>query len=262
MLPKISIVTVSYNQAEFIEENITSVVEQNYPNVEHIIVDAESSDETIEILKKYNHITWKSEPDNGQSDGLNKGFRKATGEIIGWINSDDKLSPGSLYKVGNFFKNNPTEIALVGDQRIIDEHSRELEIKISNDYTFDYLLYFAKGITQNSMFFKKEILDQIGYLDESLHYAMDQDLFIRIASLQKITHIDEVLAEFRMQPDSKTTEGTYKFSKELIKIREKYGVSLLSFPNINDFYVILTQPLRQIIWFRKLIQNLKIKLRR
>ncbi len=258
MYPKISIVTVSYNQAEFIEDNIKSVIEQKYPNVEHIIIDAGSTDGTLEILKKYDkYLTWTSEPDKGQSDGLNKGFKRATGEIIGWINSDDKLAPGSLHKVANFFKKNPDEIAVVGDQAIIDENGKILRIIKSRPYTFEYLLNEAKGITQNSTFFKREVFERIGYLDESLHYAMDRDLFIRISSIKDIPYIQETLAEFRMQPNAKTAEGSYKFAKELIKIRKQYGGKLLSTGNRNDWYIVITQPLRQILWLRNFVQKIR-----
>lgn len=256
--PKISIVTVSYNQANFIEDNIKSVIDQNYPNVEHIIIDAGSTDGTLEILKKYDkYINWTSEPDNGQSDGLNKGFKKATGEIIGWINSDDKLAPEALHKIATFFQNNPDEIAVVGDQSIMDEEGRFLHTIQSRAYDFDYLLNYARGITQNSTFFKRNVFNEIGYLDESLNYAMDRDLFIRIASIKNMPYISETLAEFRMQPNAKTAEGSHKFARELLKIRKKYGGKLMSPAGKNDLYIIFTQPLRKIKWLRSLVQRLR-----
>ena len=98
---KISIVTCSYNQAEFIRQNIESVLNQNYPNFEHLIIDGGSTDGTIEILKEYPHLNWVSEPDRGQSDALNKGFRKASGDIIAWINSDDMLAPNALFNINS-----------------------------------------------------------------------------------------------------------------------------------------------------------------
>lgn len=256
--PKISIVTVSYNQCKFIEDNIKSVIEQNYPNVEHIIIDAGSTDGTIEILKKYDkHLNWVSEPDKGQSDGLNKGFKKATGDIIGWINSDDKLAKNSLLKVGDFFNNNQNKIAVVGNQILINEKGEYLKTIKSRPYTHDYLLDHARGITQNSTFFKRAVFDEIGYIDESLHYAMDRDLFIRIASIKEMVYIPESLAEFRLQPNAKTSEGSYKFAKELIKIRKKYKGNFFSPGNRNDYYLILTQPLRRIKWLRSLVQKLR-----
>lgn len=256
--PKISIVTVSYNQCEFIEDNIKSVINQNYPNIEHIIIDAGSTDGTLDIIKKYDtHLNWISEPDKGQSDGLNKGFKKATGEIIGWVNSDDKLAKNALFKVGDFFIKNPSEIAVIGNQILIDEKGEHLRTIKSRPYTYDYLLNHAKGITQNSTFFKRSVFDKIGYIDESLHYAMDRDLFIRIASIKEMVYIPESLAEFRLQPNAKTSEGSYKFAKELIKIRKKYKGNFFSPGNRNDYYLIFTQPLRRIKWLRNLVQKLR-----
>lgn len=257
-LPKISIITVSFNQGQFIEDNIKSVINQNYPNIEHIIIDAGSTDGTLDILKKYDkHLNWASEADNGQSDGLNKGFKKATGEIIGWFNSDDRVAPGALHKVSRFFEENSEEFALVGDQIIIDEKGDFLKIIKSRSYSFDYLLNHAKGITQNSTFFKREIFEKTGYLNEGIHYAMDRDLFIRIARVKSIAYLEESLGEFRLQKDAKTAQGSYYFAKDLIKIRNKYGGHFLSPGNRDSYYLIITEPLRRIGWLRKIIQQLK-----
>lgn len=255
---KFSIITVSYNQGKFIQDNILSVINQHYPAVEHIIVDAGSTDNTINILHKYSkYLIWISEPDKGQSDGLNKGLRLATGDIIGWFNSDDRIPPDALRKVSQFFLDNPEEIAVVGDQAIIDLNGLTQRIIKSREYTADYLINYARGITQNSMFFKREVLNKIGYLNESYHYAMDRDLFIRLAKIRKIRYLDEILGEFRIQPDAKTSKGSYPFVKELIKIRILNGGSWLSPGLINDFYYILTEPLRKIKWIRITIRHIK-----
>ena len=123
MTLRISIITVSLNQADFIEENILSVLNQHYSNLEHIVIDGGSTDGTQAILAKYSHLVWKSEPDRGQSHALNKGFKMATGDIIGWINSDDRLHPGALQIVNDYFQNHPCEIGVVGDQALIDAQS-------------------------------------------------------------------------------------------------------------------------------------------
>ncbi len=255
--PKISIVTVSYNQADYLEDNIKSVIEQNYPSVEHIIIDAGSSDETLAILKKYNHLYWTSEPDTGQSSGLNKGFKKATGKIIGWVNSDDRIPKDALHKVAKYFIKNPKEIAVVGDQSFIDEYSNIIKIIKSQEYSYNYLLNIAKGITQNSIFFKQKVFNKVGFIDESLKYAMDRDFFIRVSKIKNIQYIQEILGEFRLHSNSKTSEGTYKFSIEHMKIRKKYGGKFLSPCHRNDIYMIVTQPLRRIRLLRKLVQRLR-----
>lgn len=256
--PKISIITVSFNQGQFIEDNILSVINQNYPNIEHIIIDASSTDGTLDILKKYDKfLNWVSEPDKGQSDGLNKGFKKATGDIIGWFNSDDRIASGALHKVSTFFMNNPDEIAVVGDQIIIDEEGAALKTIKSRSYSFDYLLNHAKGITQNSTFFKRSVFDQTGYLDEDVHYAMDRDLFIRIAKVKTMPYIADSLGEFRIQKNSKTAEGSYYFAKDLIKVRKKYGGDVFSPGNKDSYYLIMTEPLRKIKWLRMLVRKIK-----
>ncbi len=254
---KISIITPSLNQGKYIEENILSIINQNYPNFEHIIVDGGSTDDTMNILKKYPHLIWTSEPDNGQPHAVNKGLKKATGDVVGWFNSDDRVPEGSFNKVNEYFNNNPIEIAVVGDQVLIDGNSNILKLKKSREYTFDYLLNTAKGITQNSVYFKRQILNKIGYIDESFIYSMDRDFFIRLARIMPIKYINEPLGEFRLHTDSKTSEGTYKFSLEHLKIRKKYGGKFLSKSHRNDLYVILTQPLREIKFIRNQVQKFR-----
>lgn len=258
MYPKISIVTVSYNQAEFIEDNIKSVIEQNYPNIEHIIIDAGSTDGTLEILKKYDkYLKWTSEPDNGQSDGLNKGFKKASGEIIGWINSDDRLTSGSLHKVANFFQNNLEEVAVVGNLNLISVDGSFIRTINAKPYEYNNMVNIARGITQGSTFFRKGVFDQIGYLDESLHYAMDFELFLRISSIKTVPCINETLADFRIQPEAKTTDGLVDFRKEHLKIARKYKASFFSKGIRSDIYVILSEPMRRQSWIRDFVRRLK-----
>ena len=257
MLPKISVVTVSYNQGQFIEANIRSVIAQDYENIEHIVIDGGSTDDTVCILKRYPHINWVSEADGGQSEALNKGFRKVTGQIVAWVNSDDKLAPGALNKVASYFLKNPGEYAVVGNQAIIDSSGTYMRVNKPIDYDYDYLLNVATGITQNSIFFKSAVFSKIGWIDESLHFAMDHDFFIRVATLGTIKHIDEVLAEFRLHGESKTSGGTYRFAKELLIIIKKYHGKTFGSAGRNDLYLIITQPLREIAWLRRWVQSIR-----
>lgn len=258
MNPKISIVTVSFNQGQFIEENILSVINQNYANVEHIIIDAGSTDSTLEILKKYDkHLNWVSEPDNGQSDGLNKGFKKATGDIIGWFNSDDRIAPGALDIVAHFFMDNPKEIGVVGNLDLINENGEFIKTVYSEPYEYSNMINEKRGVTQPSTFLKNMVFEKIGYLDESLHYTMDFDFFLRISSIQLIPYLNTTLAEFRLQKEAKSTNGLINFRKEHIKIARRYNASFLSKGIISDFYVVITQPLRQISWVRNIVRKLK-----
>ena len=254
---KISIVTVSLNQCEFIKDNLDSVVNQDYSEIEHIVVDGGSTDGTVELLKQYSDLNWVSEPDKGQSDALNKGFKRATGEIIGWINSDDKLHENALLHVADFFYQNPDAIAVVGDLAILDTSGKRIGKIKSRDMDHNFLVSEAKGITQQSIFFKRSVFDEIGYIDEKLNFAMDRDFFIRVAKIGPIIYMPQILAEFRWQDNNKSSLGSYYFSKELIKIRRKYGASYFSKGIKTDLYIILTEPLRRIPALRQFIQRLK-----
>ena len=156
--PKISIVTVSFNQGHYIEDNIKSVISQEYPNVEHIIIDAGSTDGTLEILKAYDkHIHWTSEPDKGQSDGLNKGFKRATGEIIGWFNSDDRVPPNTLNTVAKFFTENPDEIGVVGDLNLINEDGAFVRAVKGEAYRYNDMVNVKRRVAQPSTFIKRDV---------------------------------------------------------------------------------------------------------
>jgi glycosyltransferase involved in cell wall biosynthesis len=260
-LPKISIITPSLNQGRYIEQNILSVINQKYACVEHWIIDGGSTDNTLNVIRKYERqLKWISEPDGGQSVAVNKGFVRATGDIIGWVNSDDRLCPDALHKIGRFFLNNPDEIAVVGDQIMIDEHGNRISTVVSEPYNFDYLVNKSKGITQNSIFFKRCVFEQTGYLDESLHYSMDTDFFIRVTMIREIPHVNTPLAEFRKHRRSKTFHGSYNFAKERIRIRRKYKGRVFDVAGRADFYIIFTQPLRQLSWFRMFFNTLRNEL--
>ncbi len=178
---KISIVTPSFNQGKYIEETIRSVLSQQYPNLEYIIIDGGSQDQTIDIIKKYElSITyWKSESDNGQTCAINKGLKQATGEIIGYLNSDDLYTEKTLEYIANYFLNHPDIDMIYGDNYIIDGNSTIISHEKVKDYNFEKL-FFGNYITQPSVFFRQYILNEIGFFDENLHYSMDYEYWIRI----------------------------------------------------------------------------------
>jgi len=212
--PKISIVTPSYNQAQFLEETIRSVLLQDYPNLEYIIIDGGSTDNSVEIIKKYESdlAYWVSEPDEGQTSAINKGFRRATGDIIAWINSDDLYTKGTFQKVGEIFKNRPDLSTIYGNCIFFDEMEREL-LRRPGIFTFQKLVS-GDYIPQPSTFFKKDVIDHIGYLDENFHYSLDYDLFLRIGSKYKIEYVDEVFSKFRFHDTSKTVSQDFHFFPE------------------------------------------------
>jgi glycosyltransferase involved in cell wall biosynthesis len=205
--PKISIVTPSYNQGQFIELAIESVLAQNYPNFEHIILDNCSEDQTIAILEKYPHLIWKSERDQGQSDALNQGFKTATGDIIGWLNADDQYLPGCFDRVIQSFNNHPETDIAYGDYCWINEMGKIIQLRKELDFDLFLLKYLhVLYIPSTSTFFKQKIFKDNNFLDTSLKYSMDYEFFLRLAYKKyKFTHINSYLANFRWHKQSKSS---------------------------------------------------------
>ncbi|HBR16176.1 MAG: hypothetical protein A3G39_09695 [Deltaproteobacteria bacterium RIFCSPLOWO2_12_FULL_43_16] len=217
--PLVSIITPSYNQGVFIEETIKSVLSQDYPNIEYIVVDGGSMDNTVEILKKYEgRLRWISEKDRGQSDAINKGFRMSKGEILAWLNSDDTFLPGAVRKMAEAFNFSPDAGMIYAggyytDEKgnIVDSHPPE---------PFDREKLASSGfIFQPSTFFRREAFFGAGGLDESLHYTMDHDLWLKICSKHKVGHIEEFLSTYRIHGESKTMaeRNRLEFAEESLK---------------------------------------------
>jgi len=222
--PLVSIITPSFNQAQFLEQTTLSVKEQGYPNIEHIIIDGGSTDGTLDILKKYtDSVTWVSEPDEGQSQAINKGFTMAKGEIVGWINSDDYYLPGVVSVAVDVLINNPEIDLIYGYCAKVDESGNTLEILKSPD--FDRKLLFSNPciILQQTVFFRRSLLDKVGLLNESYHYAMDFDLWIRMAQVGNFKLIPEILAAYRFSSGCKSVANSQKFWQEVDQIFKKNG---------------------------------------
>ena len=180
-LPKISVVSPSYNQGRFIETCIKSVLQQEFPNFEHIVVDGGSTDETLEILGKYDHVKWISESDQGMQDALNKGFRMATGEIIGWLNTDDYYLPGCFAKVANYFLSHPETDVLYGDYRWVDQDGRVTQLRREIDFDVFILKYLhVLYIPTTATFIHKRVASGRPLINLDYSYAMDYELFLRL----------------------------------------------------------------------------------
>jgi len=205
---RISVITPSYNQDNYLEQTILSVLNQNYPNLEYIIIDGGSTDGSVDIIKKYEKYLayWISEKDKGQSHAINKGFEKSTGEILAYLNSDDLYLPLTLMKVNDYFSRNPSHKFVFGNLVLIDEDSDIVRLKRQLHYDFNSgcLLGFGKIIDQPSSFWSREILSQVGYLDESYEYCMDAEYWSRVARKFKMYHYNEYLSCFRLHSSSKT----------------------------------------------------------
>lgn len=214
--PKVSIITPSYNQGQFIEETIKSILTQNYPNIEYIVFDGGSTDNTLEILKKHSDFItfWKSERDNGQSDAINKGFRLSTGEIIAWLNSDDMYCPGTIKKVVEFFQDNPDISIVYGDfLNLYEQDPAQNHIVHSGEFSFKKLIT-RDFIGQPTTFFRREALFDVGLLDETLQNSLDYDLFLKLGLKYRFGYIPEVLAIYRWHGESKSGSQEEKFARE------------------------------------------------
>jgi glycosyltransferase involved in cell wall biosynthesis len=210
-LPRISIVTPSYNQGPYIRRTIESVLSQGYPDLEYLVVDGGSTDETLGILREYErHLSWTSEPDRGQSDALNKGFLRATGEVLAFLNSDDQYEPDALLRVGEFFASHPEAAWLTGRCRIIDDREQEIRPAITLYKNFwlrlhSYrVLQVINYVSQPATFWRREVAEFAGPFDESLHYAMDYDFWLRAGRRHRLWFLEHYLAAFRVYPASKS----------------------------------------------------------
>jgi glycosyltransferase involved in cell wall biosynthesis len=211
--PKITIVTPSYNQGKYIEAAIQSVLAQGYPYVEHIILDNCSTDQTLDVLKKYDdHIIWRSAPDKGQSDALNQGFRMASGDIIGWLNADDLYLPGCFSQILECFARRVDADIVYGDYRWINETGEVCQNRREIDFDLFILKYLhVLYIPTTATFFRRKVFDQNNFLDPSFRYAMDYEFFLRLAQHRyRFVHISYYLADFRWHSDNKSTVGLEK----------------------------------------------------
>ena len=224
--PKISIVTPSYNQGQFIEETIRSVLLQNYPNLEYIIMDGGSTDNSVKIIKKYEPwlTYWVSEKDNGQADAIQKGFQKATGEVIGWLNSDDFFLPDALVKVGEKIHEDPGMEFIVGGGMLVDNEGRLFDKYYSFPQSFESLLSIGQFSLQMSSFWRRDVYSEIGGLDTGLRFCFDYDFFLRLTRRRQPGGIDSLLSASRMHPGSKTSTIFVTVAlPEADLVRKRYG---------------------------------------
>ncbi len=224
--PKISIITPSYNQGQFLEETILSVLNQEYPNLEYLIIDGGSTDNSLEIIKKYEDqlAYWVSEKDRGQTDAINKGFHKCTGDILHWLNSDDVLLSGSLNLVAEFLEQHHDIDCVIGDLEVIDPNGQFLILKKAIPFDFKTALYTSCLVPQPSTLFTRRAWGKTGDLDISLYYQMDFEYFLRMAKVGvKFGLLKKPLAKFRLHADSKTvSEYNELFFQAYRRIQDQY----------------------------------------
>jgi len=222
--PKISIVTPSYNQADFIDETLKSVINQNYPNLEYFVQDGGSTDNTMAIVQKYQEklAGFTSQKDDGQSHAINLGMHKTSGEIMAWINSDDLLLPGALNTVGDFFATHPEVDVVYGNRMIIDENSQQIGRWILPNHDNE-VLSWGDFIPQETLFWRRKIWEQVGGLNNACQFALDWDLLLRFRDAGAIFHrIPRFLGAFRVHAMQKTSSQMTQIGKkemEAIRLR-------------------------------------------
>jgi len=227
---KITIVTPSYNQGSFIEQTIDSVLSQNIPHLEYIIMDGGSSDNTVEIIHKYERYLayWKTEPDEGQASAIKAGFARGSGDIFAWINSDDLYEQGVLSKVIQTFEANPSAKLVYGDYSLLYPDGR-LVPKPRISFDFEMCLYSYLMIPQPSSFWRRTVWDAVGGVDPKYHFAFDYDFFLRVASQlagepSAIRHVSDLWSRFRVHPSSKSVLQRGSFAAEQEQICRQFGI--------------------------------------
>jgi glycosyltransferase involved in cell wall biosynthesis len=228
--PLVTIVTPSYNQGHFIRATIESVLSQDYPHVEYIIMDGGSTDETASVVKDYaSRVTFISEKDRGQSHAINKGFQMSKGSVVAWLNSDDLYLPGCIGAAVAGFGRNQAAGAVYGEGYLIDSAGNTTS-RFPHTQAFDLwkLTYLSDYILQQSVYFRKDVLDDVGYLDEDLHYTMDWDLFIRIGMKYQLEYIPEHMGCLREYPEAKSSAGGKTRIREIRQMLHRHTGSRYS----------------------------------
>ncbi len=250
--PLVSIVTPSFNQARFLEKTICSVLNQNYKPLEYIIIDGGSTDASVQVIEKYSSrlAYWESQKDKGQTHAINKGFTHAKGEIFAWINSDDTYEPHAFSKVVDFFHTHPEVGMVYGNCNFINESDQIIGKFNARQTDYTRLKRGYVHIPQQASFWRAELWHQLAPLDESIYFAMDYDLWLRIAKISKIVYTPQLWANFRLHGGAKTIAADDRCWPDMLKIHYRNGGKLVS-------------PIVAKYWLRKLIAPfIRVKRRR
>jgi glycosyltransferase involved in cell wall biosynthesis len=230
-LPRISVVTPSFNQGRYLETAIRSVLDQDYPNVEYLIMDGGSTDGSVDIIRRYADrlAYWVSAPDGGQSAAIASGFQRSTGDVLGWLNSDDVYLPGALSRVAQTFAQSPSVDFVYGTRRIIDEAGRMIRAHRPPTLLHKYYFIFGQWIPQECAFWRRTLYDRVGGLDPTLSFSLDFSLFIRMWAKGRFKRIDAELGALRSHAETKTNLSSDVMVREGAAIRTANGI-----PNVNS----------------------------
>jgi glycosyltransferase involved in cell wall biosynthesis len=227
---KFSIITPSYNQGRFLQDCIGSVLSQSGVEVEHIVADAGSTDETLEVLSRHPHLVWTSEPDDGMSDGINKGFARATGDWVMWLNCDDFLLPGALAKVAEYIARHPAADIVHGDCEYIEEDKTPIRRKYDTPVDEWDLFFVGCIIPSTSAFYRREIIDAGHLLDVSYKNCMDWEFYLRLVREGfRFGYVPELLAAFRWYEESTTSKNWQRMIEEGLRCQREH-IAARGFP--------------------------------
>lgn len=244
-LPKITIVTTSYNRCEYLEETICSVMDQDYQNLEYIIIDGMSTDGSIDIIRKHENKLhyWVSEQDDGQYYAINKGFSHGKGDIMGWINSDDLIFPGALKSIGNIFACNPEVEWLTGVATTINSDGNLIKAFPQYKYKREsFLLGSIRGVQQESTFWSRSLWEKAGgRINTSYKYAADYELWARFFQYADLTHVHTLLGKFRRHRNQITVFKRSDYYNEVMKIRKVYKRKLSVMDKILGCFYLLQE---------------------
>jgi len=228
--PLVSIITPSYNQAQYLEETIQTVLDQDYQNLEYIIIDGGSDDGSVDIIQRYADrlAYWVSEKDQGQTDAINKGFARASGEILAWINSDDTYLPNAVFEAVEFLVTHPQAGLVYGDANLIDSNGEVIGKFPARQTDYKRLRRGYVHIPQQATFFRADLWQQVGPLDPSFYFAMDYDLWVRISRVAPIYYHPHLWANFRLHGSGKSVAEDSRCWPEMLRVHEREGGGRLS----------------------------------
>jgi len=256
MQPLVSIITPSFNQGRYLEETIQSVLGQDYPRIEYLIVDGGSTDGSLEIIRRYADWLgwWVSEPDRGQTEALNKGFARARGEVMAWLNSDDSYLPGAISEAVAYLQAHPEAGMVYGEANLVDQDGQVIGQFPTRQTDYRRLRRGYVHIPQQAAFFRADLWRQVGPLDPSFYFAMDYDLWVRLARIAELHYQPRRWANFRLHSQGKSVISDDRCWPEMLRVhfREGGGVfSWLYFKAKIRPLIYAWLPLRLRLWLRR-----------